>query len=97
MQEYKIDILSPALIDISQIADKHLLLVGTKSAKSVTDKIFNSIERLKFFPLSCPIINDDYFKLYDYRLLVIDKYVCIYRIIENSRLQFIIHCDKIIV
>lgn len=83
MQEYKISILAPALTEISQIAEKHLFLVGAKSAKTITDKLFNSIERLKNFPLSCPVIDDEYLKPYGYRMLVIDSYICIYRVIDT--------------
>lgn len=83
MQSYKIEFLTPALQEISNVADIHLARVGAKSAKKITDKIFDSIERLRQFPFSCPEFSDNY------RMLVIENYICIYRVIDFS--VFIYH------
>lgn len=83
MTGYKVEILSPAWLELDVISDYHLYTVGIDSARKITDKILTDIERLETFPLSCPLA--PYKELADqgYRLLVCGKYVCIYMLIGN--------------
>jgi len=75
----KIEILAPAWKEIEEIAEYRLLMVGQSSAKKITDRILNALERLEEFPLSFPHVPDTELKGQDYRMLVCDKYVCICR------------------
>ncbi|WP_243136753.1 type II toxin-antitoxin system RelE/ParE family toxin [Acetobacterium paludosum] len=84
MPQCKVEILAPALKELEEIAEYHLLVVGRISAKKITDKILNALEQLEEFPLSGPHIPDTELKSKDYRILVCDKYVCIYRLISNT-------------
>jgi plasmid stabilization system protein ParE len=84
MPRYKLKILAPAWIEIEEIAEYHLLVVGQISAKKITDRILSALERLEEFPLSCPYVTDAELKSQDYRMLVCDKYVCIYRLIADT-------------
>ena len=79
MPKYEIELLAPAWFDLDAIAEYHLLVVGTGSARKITDKILNDLKRLESFPLSCPFV--PYIELAEkgYRMLVCGKYVCIYR------------------
>nr|WP_319489318.1 type II toxin-antitoxin system RelE/ParE family toxin [uncultured Caproiciproducens sp.] len=79
----KIEILAPAWRELDEIASYHLLVVGKISAKKITDRILGALERLEEFPLSCPYIPDAELKSQEYRMLVCDKYVCIYRVIGD--------------
>ena len=78
MEEYDVELLNPAWLDLDAISDYHLLEVGPDSARKITDKILAALERLESFPLSCPLV--PYRELADkgYRMLVCGKYVCIY-------------------
>jgi len=79
MDEYPVELLNPAWLDLDAISDYHLLEVGPDSARKITDKIITALERLESFPLSCPLA--PYRELADkgYRILVCCKYVCIYK------------------
>ena len=76
--------LAPAWQELEEIAEYHLLTVGQISAKKITDKILDSLTRLAEFPLSCPYVPDSELKDEQYRLLVCDQYICIYRIIGST-------------
>ena len=84
MPQFKIEILAPAWKELEEITEYHLLMVGQISAKKITDRILNALERLEEFPLSCPYVPDTELKNQDYRMLVCDKYVCIYRLIGET-------------
>ena len=83
MHEYRVELLKPAWFDLDAIADYHLYEVGPDSAKKITDKILDALERLESFPLSCPLA--PYKELADkgFRMLVCGKYVCIYELVNK--------------
>ncbi|MRS05014.1 type II toxin-antitoxin system RelE/ParE family toxin, partial [bacterium] len=81
MPKYKLEILGIAWKELEEIADYHQLVVGPVSARKITDRILDALERLEVFPLSCPYVPDNELKAQDYRMLVCDEYVCIYRLI----------------
>ena len=80
MPKYTVELLNPAWQDIDAISDFHMSEVGPKSAKKITDKIFSAIERLESFPKLYPLA--PYKELADkgFRILVIEKYICIYKL-----------------
>ena len=49
-EKYRIDIRPEAWAEINRIADKHLSLVGSASAKEITDQLLNDIELLSTQP-----------------------------------------------
>ncbi|WP_415525277.1 type II toxin-antitoxin system RelE/ParE family toxin [Clostridium sp.] len=81
MAKSRLEILAPAWRELDEIASYYLLVVGSASARKITDKILDSLARLEDFPLSCAHVPDIELKKQDYRMLVCDKYVCIYRLI----------------
>ncbi|MHB1407831.1 MAG: type II toxin-antitoxin system RelE/ParE family toxin [Desulfitobacteriaceae bacterium] len=81
MAKFRLEILSPAWKELDEIASYHLLVVGSASARKITDEILDALARLEEFPLSCPYAPDVELKNGDFRMLVCDKYVCIYRLI----------------
>ena len=81
MANFRLEILSPAWKELDEIASYHFLVVGPISARKITDKILNALSNLEEFPLSCPYVPDTELRDADYRMLVCDKYVCIYRLI----------------
>lgn len=81
MNEYHVQLTTPAWLDLDTISDFHLQKVGPDSARKITDKILTALKRLETFPFSCPLA--PYSELADkgYRVLVCGKYVCIYEVI----------------
>ena len=84
MAKFKLKLLAPAWRELEEIASYYLLVVGPESARNITDKIFNSFARIQEFPLSCPHVQDEYLRNGDYRMLICDKYVCIYRLLGDT-------------
>lgn len=83
MNKYKLQLLATAWRELEEIAHYHLLSVGAISSKKITDVILNALERLEVFPLSCPYVPDDELKNQGYRMLICNKYICIYRLIDD--------------
>jgi len=89
MSKRKIEILAAAWRELEEIAQYHLLMVGPISAKKITDRLLDAIERLEEFPLSSPHVADSELQSQDYRMLICEKYVCIYRLLCDT--VFIYH------
>lgn len=84
MQErYKVEILPTAWEDLKKIEDYYLLQFGVESALKITEQILNSIERLERFPESGSLTPDQYLNKQGYRMLIWQRFVSIYRQIEN--------------
>jgi len=84
MGEYQVELTSPAWLDLDNISDYHLSEVGPISAKKITDKILNALERLEVFPFSCPLASFKELAERGFRVLVCEKYVCIYEVIGTT-------------
>ena len=83
MLKHKVVLLNPAWLDLDAIANYHMNTVGLDSARKITNKIFNDLERLETFPLSCPIAPYRELAEQGYRILVSGKYVCLYKFINR--------------
>ena len=81
---FPVKLLDPAQIELEEIACIYMMLAGKESAKRITDRIFSSIERLAQFPYSGTLIRDDELCSLGYRFLVVERYVLIYRVINDS-------------
>ncbi len=84
MKKYNVIILEVAQIELEEIARVHLELVGVESAKNIVNKIMGKIERLETYPLSSSLIKDKVLGSMGYRILVCDKYLCIYRLLGDE-------------
>jgi plasmid stabilization system protein ParE len=58
-------------------------LAAPQAAENTISKIEAGIGHIRDFPLSCPLVNDDYLAAKGYRLLVISNYNVFY-IFENN-------------
>lgn len=79
-----IEILESAQEDLENIALLHLTLVGPKSARRITDKMLNSLERLEKHPFSGPLINDPDLSEDGFRFVVAGTYISIYKVSEDK-------------
>jgi len=84
MPKVRIEILTPALNDIDQIADYYLLAVGPQSAEKITDKLLDAIGNLEEYPLMGTVHLDPVLQKEGYRKLVCGEYICIYRLIDET-------------
>ena len=83
-KKYELKILKPAQLELEEIALIHRELVGVESARKVTDRIYSALEHLQSHPdmgLSC---SNKMLQLEDYRMLICDHYLCVYRLLEQT-------------
>ena len=80
----KLVILESAQMDLEGIAQLHMNLAGPNSARKITDSIYHSLSRLEQFPLSGFTPDDRELRNKGYRLVVSEKYICIYRPIADK-------------
>ena len=83
-ETYHIKILPTAWEDLKKIEDYYLLQFGVKSAVKVTEQILNNIERLESFPDSGSLTPDKWLNNQGYRMVISERYVSIYRQIEQT-------------
>ena len=83
MPKSKVEVLESAWRELEEIADYHQLMVEPISAKKITDRILDSLQRLKEYPLSCSHVPDNELKGQDYRMLICDQYLCFYRLVGD--------------
>ena len=77
-------ILTPAWQDIDRISDLHLMLGGPKSAEEITDKLLDNIALLAEQPYMGALHPDPFLAEHQYRKLICGKYVCIYKVIDQT-------------
>lgn len=80
----KLVILESAQMDLEGIAQLHMNLAGPNSARKITDSIYHSLSRLEQFPLSGFAPDDRELRNKGYRLVVSEKYICIYRPVADK-------------
>ncbi len=78
-----VEILPTAWEDLKVIEDYYALQFGVESAIKVTDSILNSIERLEVFPDSGSLTPDKWLNAQGYRMIICQRYVSIFRWIED--------------
>ena len=79
----KLIILEPAQRELEEIAILHMNLVGSNSARKITNLILDTLSRLELFPLSGPLPEDRELLKNGYRYVIAGKYICIYRQIAD--------------
>ncbi|HWQ96647.1 MAG TPA: type II toxin-antitoxin system RelE/ParE family toxin [Clostridia bacterium] len=79
---YSLTILTPAQRELDEIARVYLELAGAESARTVTDQILDSLERLKTYPLSGSLPRDRWLKEAGFRLVISGKFIAVYRLID---------------
>lgn len=82
--KYKVEILPTAWEDLKQIEDWYLIQFGKKTALKVSNHILDTIERLEVFPNSGSLTPDEWINLQGYRMVICEKHVVIYRLIDET-------------
>ena len=84
MPDTQLVILTPAWQDIDRIWELHLMLVGPNSAEEITDKLLDTIALLAEQPYMGALHPDQFLAEHQYRKLICGKYVCIYKVIDQT-------------
>lgn len=84
METIKLKILSPAQRELEEIAAVYFELVGPISARNITNKIYDSLERICQFPRSGAMPEDKQLREAGYRFAISGDYLCIYRLVEDT-------------
>jgi toxin ParE1/3/4 len=79
----KVEILPTAWEDLKHIEDWYLLKFGVETALKVSNHILDFIERLEDYPDSGSLTPDEWLNKQDYRMVICEKQVAIYKHIDN--------------
>lgn len=81
---YRVNLLPSAWEDLKHIEDWYTVQLGVKAALKVTDNILDAISRLEQFPDSGSLTPDEYLNEEGYRMIVCEKQVAIYKVVEKA-------------
>ncbi|OUO95090.1 addiction module toxin RelE [Cloacibacillus sp. An23] len=81
---YSVEILPPAQAELEETARVHLALSGPLSARGITDRIYESVERLARYPLSGHPTRDEQLRAGGCRFVIAGKYMVFYRLIGEA-------------
>ena len=81
---YNLVLLTPAQRELEEIARVYLELAGADSARTITDQILDSLERLKTYPLSGSLPRDRWLKEMGFRVVICGKFIAVYRLIGST-------------
>ncbi len=79
----KVEILPTAWEDLKTIEDWYLIQFDAETALKVSENILDTIERLECFPDSGSLTPDVWLNEMGYRMVICEKHVVIYRIIDE--------------
>lgn len=82
--KYKLELLTPAQRELEEIALVHMELVGVKSARKITDRIYGALDHLKNHPNMGVVCIDKMLRPEGYRILICGHYLCIYRLLGET-------------
>jgi len=88
-KQYKLELLAPAQRELEEIARVHLELVGPLSARKITDRIYDALEKLEIYPNLGIICRDKQLASAGYRMLICGNYLCFYR--QIGTMVFVYH------
>jgi addiction module RelE/StbE family toxin len=84
--KYKVSITLKAFDDLDEIYDYITnKLFNANAAEKLIDEIETSIMRLRDFPLSFSLVNDDILKKKGYRKLIVANYIVFYLVDEIEK------------
>ena len=83
MDNFNIEFLPIAYTDLDGIFD-YIIMDSIKEANLMLERIMNSLERLKRFPLSGKRLIHRSLNYYNFRIIIVNPYIVFYRIIEDT-------------
>ena len=83
MKLYKVELLPAAWQDIDEISD-YLIAKNVQVAHRIIDLLLTEMRKLAIMPEARPYVRDEALRRQGYRLLVCGKYLCIYKIVDDT-------------
>lgn len=80
---YKIELLPTAWEDLKHIEDLHFVQFGVEKALKISNNILDALKQLEIFPDSGSLTPDEWLNQKEYRIVICDKHVAIYKQIQN--------------
>lgn len=84
MNKYKVKLLTEARLELRDIAAYHKIKVGANSARRITNRILDAIDKLSEFPEMGVIPHSKLIAEAGYRMLIIEEYLCFYNVSDNN-------------
>lgn len=92
MHNCKVKLLSEARMELRDIATYHKMKVGANSARKITNRILDAIDKLSAFPEMGMVPPVKMIAEAGYRVLIVEDYLCFYNIIgDNIFVSHIVH------
>lgn len=80
----KLEILVSAMNDLRTIASVYQNTQNKKTASKIIANIFTDLSRLETFPYSGKPVEDKELRMREFRCIISGKYICIYRVINDT-------------
>jgi addiction module RelE/StbE family toxin len=83
MKQYKVELLPAAWQDIDEISD-YLIAKNVQAAQRIIDLLMTEMRKLAAMPEARPYVRNEGLRRQGYRVLVCEKYLCIYKIVGDT-------------
>jgi addiction module RelE/StbE family toxin len=80
MNEYSIEWMEPSVDDLAEIARYYKATAGSEAGSKVLNTILSKINELVEYPYANPYIRYETLREKGFRVLVIDNYLCFYKV-----------------
>ena len=84
MNNYKVKLLIEARLELRDIAAYHKMKVGVISARRITNRILDAIDKLSTFPEMGIMPSSKMIAEAGYRMLIVEEYLCFYHVAGDS-------------
>ena len=92
MNNFTVRLLMEARLELRDIANYHKMKVGVISARRITNRILDALDRLSAFPEMGITPSARMIAEAGYRILIVEEYLCFYSIVGDSILvSHIVH------
>ncbi|MCC8111605.1 MAG: type II toxin-antitoxin system RelE/ParE family toxin [Ruminococcus sp.] len=81
---YTIEFLVDAINDMSEIISSFVMLGSKQGAVRIKNKMNKAVQQISDFPYLGVTIPDDKLAKFDFRMIVVEKYLMFYRIFEDE-------------
>lgn len=84
MSKLNVKLLTEARLQLRDIAAYHKMKVGPSSARKITDRILDAIDKLADFPEMGMIPHSKMIAEAGYRVLIAGDYLCFYQVVNDT-------------
>lgn len=84
MSKLNVKLLSEARLQLRDIAAYHKMKVGPSSARKITDRILDAIDKLADFPEMGMVPHSKIIAEAGYRVLIAGDYLCFYQVVNDT-------------